>query len=500
MAEPLESFPAVILKTGKVLVAGGLGTSNVVLAGAELFDPKTGVWSSAGSLSVARFGHTATVLPNGEVLVTGGCTASNCGAGTPESELYNPASNTWSTTGNLNTARSYQTAVLLKTGKVLAIGGAGSITSCELYDPSKGTWSYAASTNAGRYLNTTTLLTDGKVLVTGGANGRFPIISAELYDPAANTWTLSGSMKIGRYAHTASLLTDGTVLVAGGNGVAISCGKDCTSYIPTNKADIYNEATGTFTATANLSQSLAYQTMALLTTGRVLENGGEATTSTCCVVVNTAAVYTPLTLMFSASSLNFGLLQVGLSSPPQTVTVTNVSNHAVTFASIASSGDLSQNNTCPTTMPAGQNCTITVIFTPTATGIRPGVVTLKDNSPGSPAQTVSLTGTGEALALGFTPGSLGFGNVVVGSQSTLSATLTNDGAAAVNITGINIAPANGTFTQTNNCPSTLGVQQTCAFQIVFTPPDVFTYNATLSISNSAGAAAKLPMSGTGLNN
>jgi len=500
MAEARESFPAVVLKNGNVLVSGGLGTSSVVLAGAELYDPTTGAWSSAGLLSVARFGHTASLLPNGKVLVTGGCTASDCSTDTAVSELYDPTSNTWSTTGSLNTARSYQTAVLLKTGKVLAIGGSGSITSCELYDASKGTWSNAASTNTGRYQNTATLLTDGKVLVTGGANGRYPINSAELYDPTANTWTLTGNMKIGRYAHTASLLGDGTVLVAGGIGVAISCGKDCTSYIPTNQVDIYSEATGTFTAAANLSQSLAYHTMAVLTTGRALENGGEATTSTCCVVVNTASVYTPLTLTFSASSLNFGLLQLGLSSSPQEVTVTNVSNHSVNFSSIASSGDFSQTNTCPATLTSGQNCTISVIFTPTASGTRNGAVTLKDNCPGSATQTITLTGTGETLALGFTPASINFGNVVVGSNSTQIATLTNDGAAPVNITGINISPKNSTFTQTNNCPSTLGVQQTCTFQITFTPPDVFTYKATLSITNSAGAAANLPLVGTGLGN
>lgn len=500
MAAARESFPAVVLKTHKVLVAGGLGSSSVVLAGAELYNPTTGAWSSAGSMSVARFGHTATLLSNGKVLVTGGCTASGCSTDTAVSELYDPTSNTWSTTGSLNTARSYHTAVLLKTGKVLAIGGSSGLFSCELYDPAKGTWSYAASTNAARYLNTTTLLADGKVLVTGGANGKYPVGSAELYDPTANTWTLSGNMTIGRYAHTASLLTDGTVVVAGGIGQSISCGKACTGYIPTNKVDIYNEATGTFAATTNLSQSLAYHAMTILTTARALESGGIATTSTCCVVVNTAEVYTPLSLTFSASSLNFGLLQIGLSSPSQAVTVTNVSSHSVTFSSIASSGDFSQSHTCPTKMTAGQSCTITVTFTPTAAGTRNGAVTLKDNCPGSSMQTISLTGTGETLALGFSPASLNVGSVVVGFSITQSATLTNDGAAAVNITGIAISPADGTFTQTNNCPATLGVQQACTFQIVFTPPDVFTYNATLSVTNSAGAAASLALSGTGLNN
>ncbi len=499
MAAARESFPAVVLTNGKVLVSGGLGTASVVLAGAELYDPKTGVWSSAGLLSVARFGHTTTLLPNGRVLVTGGCTTSACTA-TAASELYDPTSNTWSTTGGLNTARSYQTAVLLKTGKVLAIGGLGVITSCELYDPSTGTWSYTASTNAARYQNTATLLPDGKVLVAGGASGKYPVSSAELYDPTAKTWTLTGNMASGRYAHSASLLTDGTVVVAGGVGQSISCGKACTGYIPFAKAEIYNEAADTFAPAASLNQALAYHAVALLSTGRALENGGIGLTNVCCVVENTASLYTPLSLTSSASSLNFGLLQIGLTSPSQTVTVSNVSNHSVAFSSIAKSGDYSQSNTCPKTLPAAQNCTIAITFTPTAMGTRNGAVTLKDNSPGSPTQVISLTGTGETLALGFSPASLNLGNVLVGFSATQTVTLTNDGAAPVNITGIAISPADGIFTQTNNCPSTLGVQQTCVFQIVFTPPDVFTYTETLSITNSAGGAASLPLSGTGVEN
>ncbi len=502
MAEAREYFPAVVLTSGKVLVSGGLGAGGSVLPGAELYDPIKNQWSPAGSLSVARFGHTATLLTNEKVLVTGGCTSSTCG--TPVSELYDPASNTWSTTGSLNTARYYHTAVRLKTGKVLVVGGSsGTNTSCELYDPAKGTWSNAAGTHAGRYLNTTTLLPDGKVLVTGGANGRYPTSSAELYDPKANTWTLTGSMtnRWGRYAHTATLLTDGTVLVAGGEGQSISCGKLCTGFIPTFTTEIYNEAAGKFTTAASLPRAVAYHSMTLLATGRALVDGGLGYNAYCCVVVNNAEVFTPLTMIFSPSSLNFGLLQIRLTSPSQTVTVTNVSSHSATIASIGRSGDYSQTNTCPitpNTLNAGQNCTITVTFTPRAQGTRTGAVTLKDNDPGSPVQTIALTGTGETLALGFTPGSLNLGSVPVGSSATQSATLTNDGAAPVNITGISISPPDGTFTQTNNCPATLNVQQTCTLQIVFTPPDVFTYNATLSVSNNAGGPATLPLSGTGL--
>lgn len=500
MLQAREYFTAVVLTNGKVLVSGGLGTSSIVLSESELYDPTTGVWTSAGSLSVARLGHTATLLSSGKVLVTGGCTAYDCSTDTTVSELYDPTSNTWSRTGSLNTARYFHTAVLLKTGKVLAIGGSPGMTSCELYNPSAGTWSNAASTTTGRYLNTSTLLSDGKVLVAGGANGRYPINSAEVYDPTGNTWTTTGTLTTGRYAHSAALLTDGTVVLAGGEGQSQSCGKDCTTYIPTSKVEIYNEATGTFAAATSLNQALAYQSMTLLSNGRALENGGIGTTSICCVVENTASIYTPLTLTLSASSLNFGLMQVGLSSAPQPVTVTNVSSHTLTFTSITSSGDYSETNTCPTTMNAGTNCVITVTFTPTASGTRTGAVTLKDNAPGSPIQTVSLTGTGETLALGFTPSSLSFGSITPGTSKTLTATLINDGGAAVNITNISISPTSSIYTQTNNCPSTLSVQQGCTLTIVFTPPDVGTYKATVSVNNSAGSAATLALTGSGLNN
>jgi N-acetylneuraminic acid mutarotase len=504
MAQSRELFPAVLLTSGKVLVTGGLGTNSIVLAGAELYDPTSGTWSPAGSLSVARFGHTATVLSSGKVLVTGGCTTSTCSADTPVSELYDPTANSWSTTGSLSTARYYHTAVRLKTGSVLVIGGStGSATnSCELYNSSKGTWSSVTSMNAARFSHTTTLLSDGKVLVTGGTTSRFPIGSAELYDPSANTWTLTGNMITARYAHSATLLTDNTVLVAGGEGQSISCGKDCTSYIPTSKAEIYNETAGTFTAAASLNAARAYHAATLLSSGRALANGGSGVTSVCCVTLSSAEVYTPLTLTLSASSLTFGVLQTGLTSASQTVTVTNVSSHSATFTSIASSGDFSQTDTCPTTLNAGQSCSITVTFTPTVAGALTGAVTLKDNDPGNPTQTIALTGTGATNAMTLLPASVTFPGQTPGTTSApMNLTLYNDGTAPVNITSFSIAPANGAFSQTNNCPATLNPGTNCVIQVVFRPPDSGKYSATLSVIDSDRSSPQTAsLSGTGLNN
>jgi N-acetylneuraminic acid mutarotase len=503
MTDAREMFPAVVLKSGKILVSGGLGTGSAVLGGGELYDPSTGVWSPAGSLSVARFGHSATLLQSGKVLVTGGCTSNSCSTITAVSELYDPATNSWSSTGSLNVARYSQAAVRLNTGMVLAIGGSnGTVTaSCELYDPATGTWSNAANMTVARYLDGATLLQSGKVLVTGGTQSRFPIGSAELYDPTANTWTLTGNMTTARYAHTATLLTDGTVLVTGGEGESISCGKACTSYIPTSKAEIYNAATGVFTATASLVQAQAYHSATLLASGRALTDGGIGYTSVCCQVLSAAGIYTPLTMTFSALSLNFGVLQVGLTSAPQTVTVTNVSSHSVVFTSVAASGDYSESNTCPNTLNAGQNCTITVSFVPSAAGTRNGAVTLKDNDPGSPAQTIALAGTGATNAMTLLPASLSFPGQTPGTTSApMSITLYNDGTSAVNIANFVISPARGTFTQTNNCPAVLNPNTSCVIQVVFTPPDAGRYKATLSVTDSDPTSPQTAaLSGVGLN-
>jgi hypothetical protein len=116
MAAARQLFDAVVLANGNVLVTGGLGTGGAVLRSAELYNPATRTWSPAGSLSVARFDHSATLLKTGRVLVTGGCKVSGCSVATGVSELYDPATNTWSTTGALNTARHGHNVLRLNCG------------------------------------------------------------------------------------------------------------------------------------------------------------------------------------------------------------------------------------------------------------------------------------------------------------------------------------------------------------------------------------------------
>ena len=129
-------------------------------------------------------------------------------------------SGTWEETGSLATGRSDHTATLLPDGQVLVAGGVDSdlltLASAELYDPATGTWTATGSLANARFFPTATLLPNGKVLVAGGIGDSGRLASAELYDPATGTWTATGSLATARDGHTATLLPNGMVLVAGG--------------------------------------------------------------------------------------------------------------------------------------------------------------------------------------------------------------------------------------------------------------------------------------------
>jgi hypothetical protein len=234
--------------------------------GAERYSPATGQWTQTGSLVAARMYHTATLLPSGKVLVAGGLDAEPQSASgshpLASAELYDPATGRWSATGSMISARAYQTATLLPNGKVLVAGGDSSGKTAELYDPSTGRWSPTGSMiNARTATNsvadqTATPLPDGKVLVTGSdSSGK----TAELYNPSTGAWSPTGSMISGLANQTATLLANGNVLVTGaGTG-------------GTDPVELYNPATGSWRPAGSIPELVLAAVR--LSTGEVLAVG-----------------------------------------------------------------------------------------------------------------------------------------------------------------------------------------------------------------------------------
>jgi hypothetical protein len=211
----------------------------------------------------------------------------------------------------------------------------------------------------------------------------------------------------------------------------------------------------------------------------------------------------------SPASLGFGSQAVGTSSAAQTVTLTNSGNAALTITAIASggtnAGDFGRTTTCPispSTLAAGANCTLSVSFSPTASGSRTANITVTDNAGGSP-RTVPLTGTGTAPGVTLSPASLGFTSQPVGTTSAAqTTTLTSSGTAPLAITAIAVSGTNaGDFTQTTTCPlspATLAVNATCTISVTFAPSASGSRSASVTIADNApNTPQTLGLSGTG---
>lgn len=203
----------------------------------------------------------------------------------------------------------------------------------------------------------------------------------------------------------------------------------------------------------------------------------------------------------SPSSLNFGNQNVGTSSNPQNVTLSNSGELPLSISSILATGDFSQTNTCPVggSLPAGSNCMISVTFTPTQGGTRNGSVMITDNAPKSP-QSVPLTGVGLQSTVTLSPTRLDFGNQPIGiATSPQTSTLMNTGNTTLMIASITITGANYIdFSQNNNCGTSVPAGGSCTINVTFKPSVLGSESAGVSISdNAAGSPQSLPLTGTG---
>ncbi len=283
---------AVALEDGRVLVAGGLA-EGVPLATAEVYDPTADTWSPVASMAVPRLGHSLTRLADGRVLAAGGSALESDEAAAggqtirteASSEIFDPASGTWSPGGPMGTPRFEHTATLLGDGRVLVVGGlgptgegdaVGPLASTELYDPAAEAFVGASGLSAARANHAAALLNDNAVIVSGGAGGEsgdVSLASAEVFDSRAGAWTAVGAMGTTRTGHSATRLDDGRILVAGGETVRRGERRSLTSG---EVFEFDRGASGEWRSAGDMACPRSEQAAVLLGDGSVLVIAGDA--------------------------------------------------------------------------------------------------------------------------------------------------------------------------------------------------------------------------------
>lgn len=262
---------ATLLEDGRVLVVGGSSQSDgqldVTLDSAEIYDPSTGQWSAAASMSEPRTGPAAVRLNDGRVLVMGGLSNNLF---TTSVEIYTPDTNSWQSAAPLPPPGGAPSATLLTDGRVLAVMSDGV---SEIYDPANDTWVPTAPLNTPRQ-GETTLLDDGRVLLSGGSIvvdyvDLFPVLdcklATEIYNPVTDKWSLAGNMVVGRTGHTTLRLPDGKVLAVGASN---ACGGGEQS------AEIFDPKTAKWSATDSTFTHHSGPVAVLTSNGGVMLSGG----------------------------------------------------------------------------------------------------------------------------------------------------------------------------------------------------------------------------------
>jgi hypothetical protein len=289
MTTPRANHGAAELPDGRVLICGGTVNANIggVLSSAEVFDPSTQKFSPTGSMSVARMGQTATVLRNGKVLVVGGQRNIGFRTALASAEIYDPATGAFQNTASMSVAREGHTATLLRDGRVLVAGGSsnGTVTidSAEIYDPTAGQWISAGHMTVPREAHVAVLLGSGKVLIAGGGRGGMPggyisYQNGEIFDPTTGRFTaIADHMRSDRVGAAAVLLDTGKALIIGGKSGKVLYGpgaRNIASFTPLDTSEFFDPESMTFLPAAPMRVPHYLGTATLLGNGHVLVVGG----------------------------------------------------------------------------------------------------------------------------------------------------------------------------------------------------------------------------------
>ncbi len=311
---------------GRVMAVGGCALTacptsftqsacGQVLASSDVWDPASGTWTAGATMLTARTTFAGIPLPSGDMLVAGGCTATNCtttnDAGaclstlctqtTAAAERYSFAGGAWLEAGALASPRANAMGAVVAGGDAFVAGGCDvrgpCTTDTERWSAATGTWSARAPLQAPRGLATATTLADGRVLVVGGCTDQVcsqVLGDAAVYDPVADAWSDAGAMSTPRVGHTATLLGDGTVLVAGGCPDAA-----CSSAL--SSAEIWGAtgASGAFASAPAMAGARHHHTATRLDNGEVLMAGGADTSG---ATLPTSEVYLPIARQWVGTS------------------------------------------------------------------------------------------------------------------------------------------------------------------------------------------------------
>ncbi|MDQ6712145.1 MAG: hypothetical protein M3Z28_03025, partial [Candidatus Dormibacteraeota bacterium] len=308
---------ATLLPSGKVLIAGGIAAdTGHSTTRTEIYDPATNSWSARDGMAVQRSSHSATLLPNGKVLVAGGQNASGYIA---TAELYDPVADRWTMAAQMDAGYAGPRAALLANGMVLLAGGSTfGDGRGQLYNPALNTWSNAGT--AARNTQTATRLADRRVLTTGQGK------EAHLYDPTTNHWSVAATLLQDRDLPTAALLADGRVLVSGGS---TSTGGQ---QLWLTSAELYDPASNRWSPAGCMGQARWEHTATLLPSKKVLIAGGDLPS----VSLSSVEVFDPSAASSSqpvASCPTNQPIQAGATGPSPVVSPAVVSPSVVTTAS-----------------------------------------------------------------------------------------------------------------------------------------------------------------------
>jgi len=374
-----------LLTDGRVLAISGPGATGGLTPVTDLYDPATGTWTQTGQVNQPRNFVGPVVLHDGTVLITGGTNA-DASQDYGSTEVYDPATGAWSYRGSLNTSRRNPVVIGLTDGRVLVADGAHGPPDCaryqssaEIYDPATGQWTFTGSTSVPREAPSAVLLHDGRVMLFGGFTGcDFFTPVVDLYNPATGTWSRATDMPFGRLGSAFAVLADGRVLVVGGG----------TNAGPVIDAMLYDPATNQWTMTTPPPFDTQGSSAILLSDGRILVAGGGASTQ--------ALIYDPVTATWTADAMmnqfhstarlvqlgNGKILIAGGYAGAPTTGAELYSDHpivngptvsAVATNSRSASGNNTITATATTGVPAGQTVTVAV-----ATGTFAGTVGCTD--------------------------------------------------------------------------------------------------------------------------